>query len=78
MHITFSSDWLSSYIKATRPILEIFKMAECSPDVLNYRMDLFNARIFTKPLIQYWRQSLLFLLTPSQKWFLANTAKVKI
>ena len=27
-----SSDWLQSYIKATRPVLEIFKMARYSPD----------------------------------------------
>jgi hypothetical protein len=26
MHKTVSSDWLPSYIKATRPILEIFQM----------------------------------------------------
>jgi len=28
MHSKVSSDWLSSYIKATRPILDIFIMAE--------------------------------------------------
>jgi hypothetical protein len=28
MHSKVSSDWLPSYIKATRPVLEIFKMAE--------------------------------------------------
>jgi len=27
LHSKVSSDWLSSYIKATRPVLEIFKMA---------------------------------------------------
>jgi hypothetical protein len=27
-----SSDWLPSYIKATRPVLEIFKMAGYFPD----------------------------------------------
>ena len=27
-----SSDWMSSYIKATRPILEILKMAGYFPD----------------------------------------------
>jgi hypothetical protein len=32
MHSKVSSDWLSSYIKATRPVLEIFKMAGCFPD----------------------------------------------
>jgi len=26
MHIKVSSDWLPSYIKATRPVLEIFRM----------------------------------------------------
>jgi hypothetical protein len=36
-------------------------------DVLNYRMDLFNLDIFGKPMIRYWRQSRLFLITPSQK-----------
>jgi len=28
------SDWLLGYIKATRPVLKIFKMAECFPDRL--------------------------------------------
>ena len=32
MHSKVFSDWLLSYIKATRPILEIFQMAGCSPD----------------------------------------------
>jgi hypothetical protein len=31
-HSKFSSDWLPSYIKATRPVLEIFKMAGYFPD----------------------------------------------
>jgi hypothetical protein len=32
MHRKVSSDWLPSYIKATRPVLEIFKMARYFPD----------------------------------------------
>jgi hypothetical protein len=32
MHSKVSSDWLSSYIKATQPILEILKMAEYTLD----------------------------------------------
>jgi len=32
MHSKVSSDWLPSYNKATRPVLEIFKMAEYFPD----------------------------------------------
>ena len=32
MHIKVSSDWLPSYIKATLPVLEIFKMAGYTPD----------------------------------------------
>jgi len=31
MHSKVSSDWLSSYIKSTRPVLEIFKMAGYFP-----------------------------------------------
>jgi len=39
MHSKVSSEWLSSYIKATRPVLEIFKMALYFPDRLrNYGM----------------------------------------
>jgi len=34
MHSKVSSDWLPSYIKATRPILEIFKMDRYFPDSL--------------------------------------------
>jgi len=30
-HSKVSSDWLPSYIKATRPVLEILKMAEYFP-----------------------------------------------
>ena len=32
MHSKVSSDWLPSYIKSTRPGLEIFKMAGYFPD----------------------------------------------
>jgi len=32
MYSKVSSDWLPSYIKATRPLLEIFKMAGYSPN----------------------------------------------
>jgi len=32
MHSKVSSDWLSSYVKATRPVLEIFKMDRYFPD----------------------------------------------
>jgi hypothetical protein len=32
MHSKVSSDWLPSYIKATRPVLDIFKMDEYFPD----------------------------------------------
>jgi hypothetical protein len=32
MHSKVSSDWQPSYIKATRPVLEIFKMAGYFPD----------------------------------------------
>ena len=32
MHSKVSSDWLPSYVKAKRPVLEIFKMAGYSPD----------------------------------------------
>jgi hypothetical protein len=34
MHSKVSSDWLPSYIKATRPVLEIFKMDRYFPDCL--------------------------------------------
>jgi len=32
MHSKVSSDWLPSYIKATQPVLEIFKLAGYFPD----------------------------------------------
>jgi len=32
MHSTISSGWLPSYIKATRPVVEIFRMAGYFPD----------------------------------------------
>jgi len=32
MRSTVSCDWLPSYIKATRPVLEIFKMVGYFPD----------------------------------------------
>jgi len=32
MHSKVFSDWLPSYIKTTRPVLEIFKMAGYFPD----------------------------------------------
>jgi len=44
MHSKVSSDWLPSYIKATRPVLEIFKMAGYTPDspqrLLPFRMKM--------------------------------------
>jgi len=32
MHRKVSTDWLTSYIKATRSVLEVFKMAGHFPD----------------------------------------------
>jgi hypothetical protein len=32
MHSKVSSDWLPSYLKTTRPVLEIFKMSVYFPD----------------------------------------------
>jgi hypothetical protein len=32
MRSKVSSDWLPSYVKATRPVLEMFKMAGYFPD----------------------------------------------
>jgi hypothetical protein len=44
MHSKVSSDCLPSYIKATRPVLEIFKMAGYTPDtpqkLLPFRMKM--------------------------------------
>ena len=42
MRSKVSSDWLPSYIKATRPVLEIFKMDEYFPDSLRicYRINI--------------------------------------
>jgi len=43
MHSKVFSDWLPSYIKATRLVLEIFKMAGYFPDSLRkyfFRADL--------------------------------------
>jgi len=34
MHSKVSSDWMPSYIKATRPVLEILNMARYFPDSL--------------------------------------------
>jgi len=50
-----SSDWLPSYIKATRPVLEIFKMAGYFPDcpsILNLYYVCYNV---VSLLIQYTR-----------------------
>ena len=44
MHSKVSSDWLPSYIKATLPVLEIFKMARYFPD---------SYRIFTSILYMF-------------------------
>jgi len=38
MDIKVSSDWLPSYIKTTRPVLELFKMAEYFPN--SHRIDI--------------------------------------
>ena len=42
MHRQVSSEWLPSFIKAKRPILEVFKTARCSPD----RPHIFYSEIF--------------------------------
>ena len=53
MHTKVSSDWLPSYIKATQPILEIFKMDGYFPDrhhILDFITcivwDLFHQEVF--------------------------------
>jgi len=52
MHSKVSSDWLPSYIKATRPVLDIFKVAWCFPDSLRTYSTL-DVRNF------FWYNSLL-------------------
>jgi len=49
MHRKVSSDWLPSYIKATRPAIELFKMAgyfPASPRILSLRRLLRNMKSF--------------------------------
>jgi hypothetical protein len=48
MHSKVFSDWLPSYIKATRPVLEIFKMAGYFPD--RPRIVLRTARVNVVPV----------------------------
>ena len=43
MHSKVSSDWLPSYIKATQPVLEIFKMAGYFPDRPRRRLTVCGA-----------------------------------
>ena len=43
MRSKVSSDWLPSYIKATRPVLEIFRMAGYFPDSLRTRIGFHRA-----------------------------------
>jgi len=45
MNCKVSSDWLPSYIKAKRPVLEIFKMTGYFPD--NPRIYI-NRKMYTK------------------------------
>ena len=54
MHSKISSDWLPSYIKTTRPVLEIFKMAETlsgEPSYLGPRRKLVISDTPTPPLV---------------------------
>jgi len=55
MHSKVSSDWLSSYIKVTGPVLEIFKMAGYFPDRPCYVMYV----LFNINFLSYW---------PSHTW----------
>jgi len=51
MNSKISSDWLPSYIKATRPLLEIFKMTGYFPDSLRIHQFV---RKFTGEEIAWW------------------------
>ena len=45
MHSKVSSDWLQSYIKATQPFLEIFRMARYVPDRPRIRFPCYYFRL---------------------------------
>ena len=50
MHIQVASDWIPSYIKATRPVPEIFKMTWYFPDSPRMRHSPVSRRLSTCPI----------------------------
>ena len=75
MHSKVSSDWLSSYIKTTQPVLEIFKMAGYFPDRPRTYINTYGAikeLKYIKPHSTTWkhrggggrRGTVLLILTP--------------
>jgi hypothetical protein len=69
MHSEVSSDWLPSYIKATRPVLEIFKMAGHFPDSPRHNCAMQMKMCFIahqKVVRQVWIFSPYFLKTTTK------------
>jgi hypothetical protein len=54
MHSKVSSDWLPSYIKAMRPVLEIFKMAGYFPESPHRVLLIWEQTASWKQLVEKW------------------------
>jgi hypothetical protein len=66
-----SSDWLPSYIKATRPVLKIFKMDE-------YFLDRLHTQIDEKQLTMQWSTLLSAVVKDKESQFCSsNTWSLK-
>jgi hypothetical protein len=67
MHNKVSSDWLPSYIKATRPVLEIFKMAGYFPDGPRTVCSVWVSVCAVHnglPIVAIWKQAKRLIILP--------------
>jgi len=85
MHSKISSDWLPSYIKATRPVLEMFKMAGYFPDsrrittstcmYLYVRLTLRLLMSYIYDISSLRVNDLTLILLTWRKWWANNASK---
>jgi len=66
MRSKVSSDWLPSYIKVTRPVLEIFKMAGYFPD--SPRMLMQGLELISFVSDEYWYRALTYSAVSEYMW----------
>jgi hypothetical protein len=79
MHSKVFSDWMPSYIKAKRPVLEIFRMAEYFTDSLRKKKELRRMKLYNVRLQNlYFQRNIIRVdrLKSCATWYAVNESLV--